>query len=498
MLRPLLALLPLLASLAPRPAAARDVPGAPLLATKLHKDVRAFVKEDAPRFALTHVRVIDGTGAPALPDRTLLVEDGLIRAVGDSRLPIPADTKIIDLSEHTVFPGLVGMHDHLFYPGPVPSDLSLPVPVSFARLYLAGGVTTIRTAGAMEPYTDLEIKKRIDAGRLVGPKMHVTGPFLEGPGGYNPQMHELRDAEDARKTVQFWADQGATSFKAYTHITHDQLAAAITAAHARSLKVTGHLCSVGYREAIALGIDNLEHGPFFSINSEFVPGRRRDTCPGETDRIKAALALGSNAPEVRQLIRDLVARKVAITSTLAVFEANLPNRPPLDPRVVAALVPELVVDFLSLRVIFSDPDGPIPRQHKLKTSPWPQLFAAEMAFERAFVKAGGLLIAGADPTGQGGVLAGFGNQRQVVLLVEAGFSAVEAIRIASANGAAFLGESSTIGSISPGKRADLVVVKGNPVTQIRDVERVQMVFKDGVGFDPARLVESVRGAVGLR
>jgi hypothetical protein len=368
----------------------------------------------------------------------------------------------------------------------------------FARLYLAGGVTTIRTAGAMEPYTDLEVKKRIDAGRLVGPKVHVTGPFLEGPGGHNPQMHELRDAEDARKTVEFWADQGVTSFKAYTAITRDQLQAAITAAHARGLKVTGHLCSIGYREAIALGIDNLEHGPFFSLDAEFVPGRRRDVCPPHAERVQAALKLGPEHPQVRQLIADLVARKVALTSTLAVFETNLPNRPPLDPRVAAALIPQLVVDFLALRAIFSDPAGPIPRQHKMKTSPWPQLFAAEMAFERAFVKAGGLLVAGSDPTGQGGVLAGFGNQRQLVLLVEAGFTAIEAIQIATANGAALLGESTRIGTISVGKRADLVVVEGNPLTRIRDVERVQIVFKDGVGYDPAKLIESVRGVVGLR
>jgi imidazolonepropionase-like amidohydrolase len=497
MSRALVLMFPLFGSFLSWSAAARDQVGPPLPATKLHREVRAFVKEDAPRLALTHVRVIDGTGAAPWDDRTVLIEDGFIRAIGDPGLSIPPGTKVLDFSDHTLFPGMVGMHDHLFYPGPVPSDLSLPVPISFARLYLAGGVTTIRTAGAMEPYTDLEIKKRIDAGRLAGPRIHVTGPFLEGPGGDNPQMHELRDAEDARKTVEFWADQGVTSFKAYSRITRDQLRAAVAAAHKRGLKVTGHLCSVGYREAIAAGIDNLEHGPFFSINSEFVSGKARDVCPPQTDRIQAALKLKMDDAEVRNLIRDLVARKVAITSTLAVFETNLPNRPSLDPRVVEALIPELVVDFLSLRAIFSDPAGPIPRQQKMKTSPWPQLFASEMAFERAFVKAGGRLIAGSDPTGQGGVLAGFGNQRQVVLLVEAGFSAVEAIQIASANGAAFLDQSS-IGTISVGKRADLVVVKGNPVERIRDVERVQIVFKDGVGFDPARLIESVRGVVGLR
>ena len=122
----------------------------------------------------------------------------------------------------------------------------------------------------------------------------------------------------------------------------------------------------------------------------------------------------------------------------------------------------------------------------------------EMAFERAFVKAGGTLLAGCDPTGNGAVLAGYGDQRGVELLVEAGFTPLEALRIASWNGAQFLGEEQRIGSIAPGKAADLVVVKGDPSKNIGDVEKVEIVFKDGVGYDPQKLVDSVRGLVGVR
>jgi imidazolonepropionase-like amidohydrolase len=121
----------------------------------------------------------------------------------------------------------------------------------------------------------------------------------------------------------------------------------------------------------------------------------------------------------------------------------------------------------------------------------------EVEFERAFVKAGGLLMAGCDPTGNGSALAGFGDQRNIELLVEGGFSAAEAIQIATLNGARFLGLDDHIGSIARGKQADLVVLDGNPVKQISDVEKVRMVFRDGVGFDPAKLIESVRGQVGL-
>ena len=121
-----------------------------------------------------------------------------------------------------------------------------------------------------------------------------------------------------------------------------------------------------------------------------------------------------------------------------------------------------------------------------------------MDFERAFAKAGGLLIAGLDPTGNGGVVAGFGDLREVELLVEAGFTPVEAIKIASLNGAKFLGRDSQIGSIAAGKAADLMVVKGNPAADINDIENVEIVFKDGVGYDSEKLIQSVQGMVGVR
>jgi imidazolonepropionase-like amidohydrolase len=121
-----------------------------------------------------------------------------------------------------------------------------------------------------------------------------------------------------------------------------------------------------------------------------------------------------------------------------------------------------------------------------------------MQFERDFVKAGGLLMAGCDPTSFGGVLPGYGDQRGIELLVDAGFTPVEAIHIATQNGAVFLGESGQIGSIAPGKAADLVVIAGNPAENIDDIENVRIVFKHGIGFDPAKHTQSVKGLVGQR
>lgn len=454
--------------------------------------VREFVRVDAPVIALTHVRVIDGTGAPALEDQTIVIEGGRIKALGSvAKTPVPAGAKVLDMPGNSALPGLVGMHDHLFYPSGGRTAIYNEMGFSAPRLYLAGGVTSIRTTGSVEPFTDLSLRKLIEDGKMPGPEIHVTGPYLEGAGAFTPQMHELTGPEDARKTVEYWADEGVTSFKAYVNITRAELAAVIDAAHRRGLKVTGHLCSIGFREAAALGIDDLEHG--ILVDTEFVPGKTPDVCPSSQQTDTTLAKLDPESPPVQEMIRELVQRHVAITSTLPVFETLVTNRPPLQQRALDAMLPEARIDYLATRVRIAEGGGP-PGTGKLD---WSSLLKKEMQFEHNFAKAGGLLIAGEDPTGYGGVLPGFGDQREVELLVEAGFSPVEAIRIASSNGAQFLGESGRIGTIAPGMQADLVVVRGDPAARIADIENVEIVFKEGVGFDSEKLIESVRGSVGL-
>ena len=327
---------------------------------------------------------------------------------------------------------------------------------------------------------------------MIGPKMHITAPYLEGAGAFTPVMHELTGPDDARRFVNYWADQGATSFKAYMNITRAELRAVVEEAHKRGLKVTGHLCSIGYREAAEIGIDNLEHG--LLADSEFVANKQPDKCPGPA--VGASLRqLDLNSEAAKETIRTLVAKKVAITSTLPVFEASAPfiPRPELAPR-SAVLNPRVLnVMNVDARVRYLT-----ARSRIAADSPAPALVRKSMDFERAFVAAGGLLIAGLDPTGNGGIVAGFGDLREVELLVEAGFSPVDAIKIASFNGARFLGEDARIGSIVVGKQADLMIVKGNPAANINDIEKVEIVFKDGVGYDSEKLIQSVQGLVGIR
>ena len=210
-------------------------------------------------------------------------------------------------------------------------------PVTFPPLYLASGVTTARTAGSVDPHGDLGIRREIEAGRLIGPDLDLTTPYLEGAPPAIPQLYPLRGPAEAREAVRHWAALGFTSVKAYMNISPAELSAAIRGSAPPRMRVTGHLCSVGYEEAARLGIDNLEHGPFAAPDGELDPQR----APGRCGRAGADAAAGSgavirhiiqnvapDAPEVRHMIRTLVARRVAITSTLAVLEGG--DRPDLE------------------------------------------------------------------------------------------------------------------------------------------------------------------------
>ncbi len=456
--------------------------------------MKAFVKVDAPIVALTHVRVIDGTGASAREDQTIVLSHGKIESVSDAAsASVPKDAQVLDLHAYSVIPGLVGMHDHMFYP--MGNGIFGEMGFSFPRLYLAGGVTTIRTTGATEPYTDLELRKQIDAGQSPGPKIHATGPYLEGPGTFAVQMHQLTGPDDATRTVNYWLDEGVDNFKAYMFITPEELSAAVVAAHKRGAKVTGHLCSIGFTQAAEIGIDDLEHGLF--VDTEFFPGHKPGICDEKPNDVELMSKLDVQTGPVHEMVVDLVKHHVAVTSTLPVFEMFVPGRPAIQARVLDALSPDARAAFLANKVRAGD----LERTKKVygsETSPWQAAFKKELEFEYAFAQAGGLLLAGLDPTGMGGVIAGFGDQREVELLVEAGFTPVEAIHIATANGAQFLGELDRIGTIAPGKQADLVVIKGDPAKKIEDIENVETVFKGGVGYDSAKLIESVRGVVGSR
>lgn len=444
-------------------------------------NIRRFVTVDAPVVALTHAKVLDGTGAPARSDQTLIIRDGRIAAIGASAsTPVPEGATVVDLTGKTVMPGMVMVHEHLYYPtGPgVYGQLG----ESFVQLYLAGGVTSMRTGGNVHGTMDINMKRLIEAGSKAGPWMDATAPYLNGPNTFQ-QMRVLGGPDDARRQVNYWADEGATSFKAYMNISREDLEAAISEAHKRGLKVTGHLCSVTYAEAAELGIDNLEHS--FLAATDFVSDKKADTCPGQASGQKTIAGLDPKSPQFLALVKALIDMGVTLTTTPAVFETFTPGRP--MPPGLEVLTPQLKEQFEQNHA----------RTAKNTTSIYATLFPKGLELDLAFFRAGGTLVAGTDPTGGGGVIPGFSNQRTIEILVEAGFTLPEAVQVVTLNGARYLGRDQITGSLVVGKHADIVVFNGDPTRTLSDVRKVELVFKQGAGFDSARLIANVAGRVGI-
>ena len=448
--------------------------------TSFSSQVKKFIDYDSSFIVFTHCKLADVKNLKVLEDQTVIVRNGIITAVADSKkLPPPSGATIIDLTGKSLLPGFVLLHEHMFYAA-YSADFSYlhvkQLPFTFPKLYLACGATTIRTAGSVEPYSDLNLKRDIDQGKILGPNMDVTAPYLDGKGSIFPGMHELSGPAEAKTFVDFWASQGCTSFKGYMFVNKPTLKAAIEEAHTKGLKVTGHLCAVTYREAAEIGIDQLEHG--FFASTDFVPGKKENACP-----LGAAPIASADSPRVKDLIRFLVDKKVILTSTLAVIYNMTTLDTAIRPEVLGAMSPDTRDMFLN---VYNKMRNPFGNKAMLE----------EMKMEKMFSNAGGLLTVGTDPTGSGATLAGYGSQQSIELLTQAGFSPIEAIRIATYNGAKALGLDGKIGSIEVGKVADLVVIDGDVSEHIENIRKIIWVFKQGVGFNSQKIFSSLKGEVG--
>lgn len=442
--------------------------------------VQQFVAVDAPVVAITHVRVIDGLAHPAAENQTVVITNGKITSIGSGAAP--GNAKVIDGTGKSLIPGLVGLHDHSYY---TTSGRTVQSNFTAPTLYLASGVTTVRTTGANNPYAELNLKKSIESGNQAGPRLFITGPYLTGgPLGSGSTMVGLTSEEEARRVVEYWAQEGVSWLKFYTGVSRAAMKAAIEEGHKRGIKFTGHLCSVPYQEAVALGIDAIEHGMF--ANSDYDRSRTPDQC--SPNLMRSFLGLDVHSAQVNETFKVMREHNVPLTSTLVVYELFVANRPPLEQRVLDAMSPDARSEYLTSRARIAETNGGIPLE----------IFKTGMAYEYAFAKSGGLLGSGVDPTGNGGALFGYGNQRNVELLVEAGFTPVEAIQVATSNGAKALGIFNQTGSVEVGKDADLVLINGNPAEKIADIKNVEIVFRNGLGFDSAKMIAAVRGLVGVR
>jgi imidazolonepropionase-like amidohydrolase len=423
--------------------------------------------------ALTHASVIDGTGAAPLRDWTVLIGDGRIVDLGPN-LAIPEAAYVVDLTGKTIVPGLFDMHGHLYA-----NDGSRIATQfdSYPILYLAGGVTTIFTAGDFDPEGAVALRDRIENGEAIGPHVLTAGPYFDGlreRSGWIPGSDSV-----ANLMAKYEAWRGRIDgVKVYIGITEEQLSALIQATQADGLPITGHLESVTARRAIALGIDGLEHG-IFSM-SEFWP--RGSTFRGQY----CALAeVDVNGPAMQDLITAIVDRGVYVTPTLIVWQAALADFQPVPADWESYVAPAAREPVRNLVRAISLDAGECLKE----------ALNRQGQFVKAVHDRGGRIVAGTDPV-LPMLLPGYGIHHELKNLVDAGLSPLDAIRAASFTAASVLGLQDERGTIAAGKAADLVVVDGDPSADIGAMLNTVMVFKAGIAYDPAGLRESVLGAIG--
>lgn len=450
----------------------------------INNETRAFVNYERGAYIFQNLSIVDGTNTAAQSNMDIWVEGSTIKKIGKD-LSVPKGVKAIDMQGKSAMPGMVMLHEHMFYPKATNEGIYgvNQMSYSFPKLYLAGGVTTMRTAGSIMPQADVNIKKRINRGDTPGPKMDVTSPHMDRAGLGIYELGPFETTEQAVRAVHFYADMGVNSIKVYNFITREDLKAILEAAHQRGMKVTGHLCSITYREAADLGIDNLEHG--FFASSDFIEDKRLDDCDPFKSR-KSLVTIDVNSQKVTELINHLVKKNVALTSTINVFEpyTNREVVPGGGLNALYTMSKERVYDrWVSMQgrdsinyVVFN------------KAKVW----------EKAFYDAGGLLVAGTDPTYDGRIVAGYANMRLLELFVEMGFSIPEAVKICTLNGAKYLEVSKTVGTLEVGKTADILFMSENIADHISAIRSIETVFKNGIGYNSKKLFKSAEGLVGIR
>jgi imidazolonepropionase-like amidohydrolase len=439
----------------------RTIVGLVLLSMLSARSASLQSQQSSGPIVLRNIRVVDGTGSVALTNQTIVIDGTQISAVGDSsRVQIPPGAKELDLAGHTALPGLVLLHEHLFFM--VNEQFSHALPFSAPRLYLAFGVTTLRTGGTDHPFVEINLRRAIERGEVPGPEIHLTSPYFNGPGSGILSEITLSDPEEARASVRYWAAQGFRWVKVYTHITKPVLEAIVDEAHRHQARVTGHLQSLSCSDAADAGIDNIEHS-WGSCRVDLRPSSAGD----------------SREARANALIPELVKAQVTLTATPVDRVRSLSERE-LD-----VLHPAARESYLNMRALVGKPGVP------------PAPPRGEGPLSLRFVKAGGRLVLGSD-AGSGFSVPGFASHDAVKLLVEAGFTPLDAIRIATLEGAKFLGVDDRVGSIARGKEADLLIVRGDPSTNIQDLSNVSHVFANGKLHDPQALLSAVIGQVGWR
>ncbi|MCB0669427.1 MAG: amidohydrolase family protein [Saprospiraceae bacterium] len=449
----------------------------------ISEEVRKYVEYERGNYLLQNLVILDGAGNSGQEDVDIWIEGEIIKQIGKD-LPVPLNATVLDLSGKSATPGFVMLHEHMFYPksSPDPAYGLDQMSYSFPLLYLAGGVTMMRTAGSIMPQADVNLKKWINQGKIAGPKIDVTSPHMDREGLPIVELFTFDDAEEARNQVDFYADLGTTSIKVYNFISREDLKAIVDAAHARNMKVTGHLCSVTYREAADIGIDNIEHG--FGSCPDFLTDKIPDQC--DPFMQSALIQVDPESAQVKDLINHLIQKKVALTTTINVW----------DPYTGREVVPGGGIKALS----------PLAKENVYqrwnskqgKDSVDYLIFNKLKILDKKFHDAGGLLVAGTDPTYDGRIVPGYANMRLLEILVEMGFTIPQAVKICTLNGAKYLELDQSIGTIESGKLADLIIMSKDITKDVSAIRSEKIVFKNGIGYNSEKLFKAAESFVGIR
>lgn len=422
---------------------------------------------------IKNINLIDGTGGAIQNNISILIQNGIFKKIDAySNFQNLQNIQIIDGKDKTIIPGLVGVHNHLHIPGiPFLGETA-------TKLYLAAGVTTIQTCGAASPYKELALAEKIETGEAIGPTIIPSGPYITGEGG-NQNMIIPKNENQLRDTIKFWANKGVKWFKVYRNIEPEFLEIVIDEAHINNTKVTGHLCSITFKEASEMGIDAIEHG--LNSVSDFRTNKKVGECSGSREYIDS---LDLESIEVDKLMNKLIENKTVLTSTLSIYEASIPSRSFLDDKSAQIMSETFRENFKDLNTPLETNENSKTREKRLKRI---------MDFEYKFFKKGGILSAGVDAGRH--VLPGFGDQRNFLLLREAGFTTPEAIKIMTKNGATKLGKTD-IGTIKIGKRADFLILDGDLINEKNTITKVEAIYKNGISYSPEQLLQDLKGKFG--
>lgn len=427
---------------------------------RLQADAQRLAQREPGGFAIRGARLFNPITGATFPDTTVIVSGNRIQAVGRSgEVQVPQGVRVIEAQGKTLLPGLWDMHTH------VSDDDGI--------LNLAAGVTSVRDL-ANDTDQLLERKKRWDSGETLGPRVVLAG-FIDGPGPFAGPSKVLVDTEEeALAAVDRYADLGYVQVKLYSSLDPKLVPAIAQRAHERGLRVSGHIPNgMTAEQAIRVGFDEVQHANFFFLN--FIPGVDTRTPARFTEVAKNAADLDFSSPQVRSFIALLKERETAWDPTIMIFEGMLTARPgEVDPgfAVVAdRLPPQVRRGFLAGGL---NPGPDLAERYR-------NAFAAMKKLVRALHEAGVPIEAGTDN------LAGFALHRELELYAEAGIPVPEVLRIATLVPVQIYGLEKDLGTITPGKLADMILVDGDPTAKISDIRRVVLTIKDGVLFDPTQL-----------